>query len=44
MIGQLVKNIAYESGFMNVSNLNRQFKFIIGKTPQEYRKLFTNYD
>lgn len=29
---------------MNVSNFNRQFKFIIGKTPLEYRKLFTNYD
>ena len=29
--------IAYESGFMNVSNFNRHFKLIIGKTPFEYR-------
>lgn len=41
---QSIVVVAYESGFMNVSNLNRQFKFIIGKTPLEYQKLFTNYD
>lgn len=29
--------IAYESGFMNVSNFNRHFKLIIGKTPFQYR-------
>lgn len=29
--------IAYESGFMNVSNFNRHFKLIIGKTPYQYR-------
>lgn len=30
---------AYESGFRNVSNFNRQFKRIVGCAPKEYRKL-----
>ena len=29
--------IAYESGFMNVSNFNRHFKLITDKTPFQYR-------
>ncbi|TKB97797.1 AraC family transcriptional regulator [Pedobacter cryophilus] len=32
--------ISYESGFMNLSNFNRHFKLIVGKTPLEYRKQF----
>lgn len=32
--------VSYESGFMNVSNFNRQFKIIKGRTPFEYKKLF----
>lgn len=34
--------IAYESGFMNVSNFNRHFKLIIGKTPFLYRSELRN--
>lgn len=34
--------IAYESGFMNVSNFNRHFKLIIGKTPFQYRTEMRN--
>lgn len=34
--------IAYESGFMNVSNFNRHFKLIIGKTPFQYRAELRN--
>lgn len=34
--------IAYESGFMNVSNFNRHFKLIIGKTPFLYRAELRN--
>ncbi len=30
--------ICYESGFTNLSNFNRHFKLITGKTPLEYRK------
>lgn len=32
--------ISYESGFMNLSNFNRHFKSVTGKTPLEYRKQF----
>jgi AraC-like DNA-binding protein len=32
--------VSYESGFMNLSNFNRHFKLIIGKTPLEYRRQF----
>lgn len=35
--GYSIAVIAYESGFMNVSNFNRHFKLIIGKTPFQYR-------
>ncbi len=32
--------VSYESGFMNVSNFNRQFKIFKQKTPLEYKKLY----
>ncbi|MGN6181934.1 MAG: AraC family transcriptional regulator [Mucilaginibacter sp.] len=32
--------VCYESGFSNLSNFNRHFKSITGKTPLEYRKHF----
>lgn len=32
--------VSYESGFMNLSNFNRHFKSLTGKTPLEYRKHF----
>lgn len=32
--------VSYESGFMNLSNFNRHFKQVTGKTPLEYRKQF----
>lgn len=31
--------ISFESGFMNLSNFNRHFKHITGKTPMEYKKI-----
>lgn len=34
--------VCYESGFTNLSNFNRHFKLITGKTPLEYRKHFQN--
>jgi len=34
--------VAHESGFMNLSNFNRHFKSLTGKTPLEYRKHFRN--
>lgn len=33
-----IKEICEESGFKNLSNYNRQFKKITGKTPREYQK------
>jgi len=30
--------VCYESGFTNLSNFNRHFKLLTGKTPLEYRK------
>lgn len=30
--------VCFETGFTNISNFNRQFKGIIGKSPSEYRK------
>ena len=33
-----VSVVSYESGYMNLSNFNRHFKSIKGKTPLEYRK------
>jgi AraC-like DNA-binding protein len=35
-----IADICDEAGFNNVSNFNRQFKNIIGKSPSEYRELF----
>lgn len=35
-----IADICDEAGFNNISNFNRQFKVIIGKSPSEYRKLF----
>ena len=35
-----ISQIAYESGFENLSNFNRQFKSIKGCTPGEYKKRF----
>jgi AraC-like DNA-binding protein len=32
--------VSFESGFTNISNFNRHFKLITGKTPLEYRKQF----
>ena len=33
-----IANIAYQSGFKNVSNFNRQFKTIKGISPKKFRK------
>jgi AraC-like DNA-binding protein len=33
-----ISEVAYDSGFDNLSNFNRQFKKIKGTTPHEYRK------
>ncbi|TYB79092.1 AraC family transcriptional regulator [Bizionia myxarmorum] len=33
-----ISEIAYQSGFNNISNFNRQFKMIKGKSPNNYRK------
>jgi AraC-like DNA-binding protein len=35
-----ISMVAYESGFGNLSNFNRQFKMIKQMSPSEYRKLF----
>lgn len=35
---QNISQIAFESGFTNLSNFNRQFKAITGLTPQQYLK------
>jgi AraC-like DNA-binding protein len=34
-----IADIAYKSGFKNLSNFNRQFKFIKGINPNKFRKL-----
>ena len=34
-----ISQIAYDCGYNNLSNFNKQFKAIIGKTPTEYCKL-----
>lgn len=42
LLSDPAKNIveaAYESGFNNLANFNRQFKKLKGMTPSEYRKL-----
>jgi len=33
-----ISEVAYDSGFENLSNFNRQFKNIKGVTPREYKK------
>lgn len=38
-----ISAIAYESGFNNLSNFNRQFKFIKRMSPSAYLKKRTNY-
>lgn len=35
-----ISEIAYDSGFKNLSNFNRQFSKIMGCTPTEYRKKY----
>lgn len=37
---QTIARISDEAGFNNLSNFNRQFKSIIGKSPSEYRCVF----
>lgn len=36
--GKTVSEISFECGFRNLSNFNRQFKRLMGCTPNEYRK------
>ena len=38
-----IAEIAYESGFQNISNFNRQFKRIKGITPKEFKQSAINY-
>ena len=35
--------IAFEVGFRNLSNFNRQFKKIVGHSPREYRKAMQSH-
>lgn len=35
---QSISQICYESGFNTLSNFNKQFKDVVGKTPSEYQK------
>jgi AraC-like DNA-binding protein len=37
---QTIANISDEAGFNNISNFNRQFKSLTGKSPSEYREIF----
>jgi AraC-like DNA-binding protein len=37
---QTIADICEEAGFNNLSNFNRQFKSLMGKSPSEYRNLF----
>lgn len=37
-----VADICYQSGFNTLSNFNNQFKYILAKTPMEYKKAFMN--
>ncbi len=38
---QNISQIAFESGFSNLSNFNRQFKAVMQLTPQQYLKAYT---
>ena len=40
---QTIAHICEEAGFNNLSNFNRQFKSLMGKSPSEYRELFTTH-
>lgn len=42
--GQNISGIAYESGFGNISNFNRQFKKIKGFTPSQYQEKVNNIE
>jgi AraC-like DNA-binding protein len=35
-----ITQIAYECGFTNISNFNRQFKDVLGSSPKDFRKKF----
>jgi AraC-like DNA-binding protein len=37
-----IGEVCYKSGFNNVSNFNRAFKKIMGKTPKEYRAFYSD--
>ena len=37
---QPIQNISEEAGFNNISNFNRQFRKITGKSPKEYREMY----
>lgn len=39
---ETIAYVCYETGFNNLSNFNRQFKEIIGKSPSAYRKFLSN--
>jgi AraC-like DNA-binding protein len=39
---QTIAHISDEAGFNNLSNFNRQFKSIMGKSPSAYRELFVS--
>jgi AraC-like DNA-binding protein len=38
--GRAVSDIAYDSGFNNLSNFNRRFRSLKGLSPREYREAF----
>ncbi len=40
--GYSVKEVAFDSGYYNISYFNRQFKLITGYTPSEYQKAHTH--
>jgi AraC-like DNA-binding protein len=35
-----IVDVAFDSGFHNISHFNKQFKKLLGRTPSEYRKQF----